>query len=138
MRFLSQLLRHTVTLTLLCSTVLAHAETPPQIQTAYESAARAQAPGFVASAARGNDFFHTRHGQEWACASCHTANPTNQGKHVVTGKAIQPMAVVVNAERFTRPDKVEKWFTRNCKDVVGRECTAAEKADVVAYLATIK
>ena len=134
MRFLPQILRHAVTLTLMCSAVLARAETPQQIQTAYESAARAQAPGFVASAARGNDFFHARHGQEWACASCHTGTPSNPGKHVVTGKAIQPMAVAANAERFTRPDKVEKWFTRNCKDVVGRACTAAEKADVVAYL----
>ena len=34
--------------------------------------------------------------------------------------------------------RVEKWFRRNCNDVVGRECTAAEKADVLAWLLTLK
>jgi hypothetical protein len=29
---------------------------------------------------------------------------------------------------------VEKWFTRNCRDVLGRECTPAEKADIMAWL----
>ncbi|HEX7384701.1 MAG TPA: DUF1924 domain-containing protein, partial [Burkholderiaceae bacterium] len=31
-----------------------------------------------------------------------------------------------------------KWFRRNCGDVLGRECTADEKADIVAWLATLK
>ena len=30
--------------------------------------------------------------------------------------------------------RVDKWFRRNCKDVLARECSAAEKADVLAYL----
>ena len=34
--------------------------------------------------------------------------------------------------------KVEKWFRRNCKDVLARECTAAEKADVLAWLMTLR
>jgi hypothetical protein len=29
---------------------------------------------------------------------------------------------------------VEKWFRRNCNDVLGRTCTPSEKADVMAYL----
>jgi hypothetical protein len=29
---------------------------------------------------------------------------------------------------------VEKWFKRNCNDVLARACTPAEKADVLAYL----
>jgi hypothetical protein len=29
-------------------------------------------------------------------------------------------------------------FRMNCKDVVGRECTAAEKADVLSWLLTVK
>ena len=48
------------------------------------------------------------------------------------------MAPAFNAERFTDAAKVEKWFRRNCNDVVGRECTAAEKADVLAWLSTLK
>ncbi|MBP6356968.1 MAG: DUF1924 domain-containing protein, partial [Burkholderiaceae bacterium] len=34
--------------------------------------------------------------------------------------------------------KVDKWFARNCKDVLARECNALEKADVLAYLANLK
>ena len=45
------------------------------------------------------------------------------------------MAVSANPARFTDPDKVEKWFRRNCNSVLGRECSAAEKADVIAWLA---
>ena len=48
------------------------------------------------------------------------------------------MAPAVNAERFTDLAKTEKWFRRNCKDVVGRECQANEKADVLAWLMTLK
>jgi len=33
---------------------------------------------------------------------------------------------------------VDKWFRRNCKDVLSRECSAAEKADVMAYLISLK
>ena len=34
--------------------------------------------------------------------------------------------------------KTEKWFKRNCNDVVGRECSASEKANVLAWLLTVK
>jgi hypothetical protein len=53
---------------------------------------------------------------------------------VKTGKAIAPLAPAANAERFTDAGKAEKWFRRNCNDVLGRACTASEKADVLAYL----
>ena len=51
-----------------------------------------------------------------------------------TGKAIAPLAPAANAERFADAGKVEKWFRRNCNDVLGRACTPSEKADVLAYL----
>lgn len=126
------------TLTLIAVAAMAHAETPQQILATYVGAASQQAIGFAASATRGAEFFRSKHGREWSCSSCHTDDPTAAGKHVVTGKTIQPMAVSTNTERFTRPEKVEKWFTRNCKDVAGRECTPTEKADVIAYLSTVK
>lgn len=98
-----------------------------------EAAARA-AGGFSGfSAERGRQLFNTQ-GKDWSCATCHTANPRDSGRHTVTGKAIAPMAPAVNARRLTDPAKVAKWFKRNCKDVFARECTAQEQGDVVAYL----
>ncbi|MDZ4130649.1 MAG: DUF1924 domain-containing protein [Hydrogenophaga sp.] len=46
--------------------------------------------------------------------------------------------VFFNAKAFTEVAKLDKWFRRNCKDVLSRECTAAEKADVMAYLTQLK
>jgi hypothetical protein len=47
------------------------------------------------------------------------------------------MAPSVNPARFTNTSKVEKWFKRNCKDVLNRECTAQEKGDVITYLMSL-
>lgn len=94
--------------------------------------------GAPAQAARGQAFFTTKHGHEWSCSSCHGAVPTGTGKHASTGKEIKPMAPAFNAERFTDATKTEKWFRRNCNDVVGRECTPAEKADLLAWLLSLK
>jgi len=44
------------------------------------------------------------------------------------------MAVSRTADRFTDKKKVDKWFRRNCKGVIGRECTAQEKVDWITYL----
>lgn len=88
--------------------------------------------------AKGELFFKSRHGGEWSCSSCHTDNPVLPGKHIVTHKTIEPMAPAVNGRRFTNVSKVEKWFKRNCKDVVSRECTAQEKGDVLTYLLSLK
>ena len=96
-------------------------------------------PGFQGfSAARGESFFKVKHGGEWSCASCHTENPAMIGKHAKTGKVIEPLAPSANAERFTDPKKIEKWFKRNCNDVLARVCTPQEKGDVLSYLLTVK
>ena len=97
--------------------------------------ALAGAPG---QAARGQALFNFRQGGEWSCASCHGTPPTQEGKHANTGKAIAPLAPAFNAARFTDSAKVGKWFRRNCNDVFSRECSAAEKADVLAYLLSLK
>jgi hypothetical protein len=76
----------------------------------------------------------TASGKMPSCVSCHTNEPTRPGRHAVTDKAIKPLSPAANAERFTDPAKVEKWFRRNCTEVVGRECNAAEKADFIAFL----
>ncbi len=95
----------------------------------------AGAPGRVA---QGQAFFNNPHGGDWSCASCHGMPPTRPGKHAGTGKAIAPLAPGFNPKAFTDEAKVDKWFRRNCKDVLGRECSATEKADVLAYLGSLK
>ena len=79
-----------------------------------------------------------RHGGEWSCASWHGTPPTGLGKHASTGKQIAPLAPAVNPKALTDTAKVDKWFRRNCNDVLSRECTAVEKADVLAYLNALK
>jgi hypothetical protein len=113
----------------------AHAASPADIALSYESSARqasAQFSGF--SAVRGKTFFQSTHGREWSCSSCHTDNPVASGRHARTGKPILPLAPAANAERFTSLVEAEKWFRRNCNDVLARTCTAQEKGDVLAYL----
>jgi len=129
------------TLTLALGTALgllagaALAETPEQTLHAYVTQAVHEQPGFQPSAQRGEAFYRQRFAQSDkmpACVSCHD-KPTAPGRHAVTGKEIPPLATHANSERFTRPAKVEKWFGRNCQEVVGRACTAAEKADFLSF-----
>jgi uncharacterized membrane protein len=112
---------------------MAHATTAAELEAGYTAQA-----GAPASTERGQQFFTTRHGHEWSCSSCHGAVPTRPGSHAATGKPISTMAPALNAERFADAAKTEKWFRRNCNDVVGRECSAAEKADVISWLRTLK
>jgi hypothetical protein len=69
-----------------------------------------------------------------SCTSCHLDSPLVSGRHQKTGKVIEPMAPSVNAERLTDLKKMKKWLLRNCKWTFGRECTAQEKGDVLAWL----
>jgi hypothetical protein len=115
------------------------AETPLDIQQSLETAAGQESVHFDGfSAQRGEEFFKSAHGRDWSCASCHTTDPLAAGRHAKTNKEIAPLAPQANPERFTRPDKVEKWFRRNCNDVLGRPCTATEKGDVLVYLMSLK
>lgn len=69
-----------------------------------------------------------------SCATCHGSDPAQPGKHQKTGKPIEPMALHANPERFTDAAKTEKWFLRNCRWTLGRECSAQEKGDVITWL----
>jgi hypothetical protein len=89
------------------------------------------------SATRGKAFYESKHGSDWSCSTCHTDNPAAQGKHAKTEKPIKPIAPSANPERFTDMKKVEKWFKRNCNDVLDRVCTPQEKGDFLTYLLTI-
>jgi hypothetical protein len=111
---------------------MTHAATSSELLKKYEGLSA------TASPARGESFFTTKHGKEWSCSSCHDKVPNHDTHHIVTNKLINPLSPNVNADRFTNEVKVEKWFRRNCNDVVGRECTAQEKADVLSWLLTVR
>jgi mono/diheme cytochrome c family protein len=109
---------------------------------AYELQAKQANPQFQAfSATRGEQFYHAKrshsNGKSVSCAACHTDNPKAVGRNEKTGKEIQALAPVANKERLTDSAKVEKWFKRNCQDVMERACTAQEKGDVLAYLMSL-
>jgi len=72
-----------------------------------------------------------------SCATCHTVDPSQSGQ-TRAGKSIDPMAPAINPKRFADAAKVEKWFMRNCDDVLKRNCTAQEKGDFITYLVSIK
>jgi len=88
------------------------------------------------SADRGRHLFR-RQGNDWSCSTCHTADPRVAGKHTVTGKPILALAPSANPQRFTDRAKVDKWFRRNCRDVLGRECTPTEKGHLLTWLLSI-
>jgi mono/diheme cytochrome c family protein len=123
---------------LLLAALPAAAETPQQLIAGYAGQAAGAQPGFTPSAERGRQFYQHRFAVSDKmpnCAACHTDKPSAQGTHAITGKAIPPLAPTANPDRLTSSAKVEKWFRRNCTEVVGRECTPAEKADFLKFLA---
>lgn len=118
---------------------MAHADTSTTILAGYKSSATQESAAFSGfSSDRGRQFFNSRHGGDWSCSSCHTVDPRQSGRHAVTDRSISPMAPAINPERFTDAAKVEKWFRRNCKDVLGRACSTTEKGDVITYLQSLR
>jgi Domain of unknown function (DUF1924) len=91
-------------------------------------------------AQRGKAFFTANHTggktDTPSCTACHGPDPRNGGQ-TRAGKAIEPMAVSANPQRFADSAKVEKWFLRNCSTVLGRECTAQEKGEVITWLSSL-
>lgn len=128
-----------LTAMLLPFSLAVNAQMPADYLKSLDAAARADESGFTGfSAQRGQAFFTSRHGTDWSCSTCHTGNPLNLGRHATTGRSIAPLAPAANPERLTDVAKIEKWFKRNCGDVIGRACTPVEKGDVVAYLTSLK
>jgi hypothetical protein len=68
-----------------------------------------------------------------ACTSCHGSDARAAGRTPI-GKSIEAVAVSVTPSRYTDPTKVEKWFKRNCTEVLGRECTPQEKGDWLTFV----
>ncbi|WP_310447896.1 DUF1924 domain-containing protein [Thiobacillus sp.] len=129
------LFRNSLAMLGMVSTVAWAADSPASLMAHY--AATAGVPVSALSATRGETLYRTEHpgrnGPMVSCANCHTANPKQAGRTRV-GKQIEPLAPAANPQRFTDAAKVEKWFRRNCTDVLQRECSAQEKGDFIAWL----
>jgi len=98
-------------------------------------------PKFTLSAENGRAFYIKKvmiKGKDYSCSSCHTDNPANKGKHIKTGKEIQPMAPSVNPKRFSDIQKSAQKFAEHCKDLYGKDCSAEEKGNFITYLLTIE
>ena len=125
-------MRHILIIAAVLFAASASAETPRDFLARFEKEA-----GAPASPERGARFFMTKQGGDWSCASCHTEQPMQAGRHAKTDKTITPLAPAANAQRFTDASKVDKWFRRNCNDTLNRLCSAQEKADVTAWLLSL-
>ncbi|MEJ1298456.1 MAG: DUF1924 domain-containing protein [Candidatus Sedimenticola sp. (ex Thyasira tokunagai)] len=117
-----------------CGPLVAQADAVAQLESDYLTAG---AKAF--SAAGGEAFWNKKFtdpkgGMTRSCGTCHGENLTQAGKHTRTKKLIKPMAPSANSARLTKVKKIEKWFKRNCKWTVGRECTVQEKGDMLAFL----
>ncbi len=134
---------------LFAATAQADTATAQKLAGKYATAAKAADPEWAGPTTEEGQAFFTREviqfkgdrnkpGKAIACASCHTANPADSGKHILTGKKIAPLSPAVNARRFADINKVEKGFTRHCNEVVGSDCTPAEKASYITYVLTEK
>jgi hypothetical protein len=104
----------------------------------YASAAKAANPGFAGFSVERGKTLHTQNftggkPDTPACTSCHGNDARGAGR-APSGKTIEPMAVSVTAARYTDPAKVEKWFKRNCTEVLGRVCTPQEKGDWLSFM----
>jgi cytochrome b len=103
----------------------------------YEARARRERPALRSfSADEGRRLYFSEHvqdGEKVSCSSCHTADPRKRGL-TPAGKVVEPLAPSANPDRLTDRREVEKWFKRNCKQVLGRECTAEEKGHFLTFL----
>jgi mono/diheme cytochrome c family protein len=116
------------------------AEPQASLLAQYRQQAQAGAPAFQKEdPARGKALYfaeHERNGKRSSCATCHTQDARQEGRTPV-GKRLDALAPSANPRSFTERKKADKWFDRNCKQVLGRTCSPGEKADFLAYLLTL-
>ncbi|MEO5345779.1 MAG: DUF1924 domain-containing protein [Magnetococcus sp. YQC-9] len=107
----------------------------------YASLAQKADPNAKLSPEAGRAFYLkkvTVEGKEMSCATCHTDNPKETGKHLETGKPIKPLAIRANPERFTNRDKTEANFSKHCRELYGKDCAPKDKGDYLLYLLTVR
>ena len=140
-------------------------DTPQLLLVYYADQAKAIDPNFDGfSAERGHAFYLQKHALLGvgvvSCSSCHRKDPREQIRahkveilcracHVINDEEhpdrkeakvryIDPFAPHANPERFSDYTHVEKFFKRNCKMVLKRECTPMEKGDLITWLLTVE
>lgn len=128
--------------TALTAVGVVHAAAPRQLVADYAAQAKRENPAFREfSATRGAELYRQQRtradGATASCSGCHTSDPRATGRSRAN-KDIAPLAPVANARRFTEAAHVEKWFSRNCTDVLERPCTAQEKGDFITYLLSVE
>ncbi len=106
--------------------------------TGYATTAKKADAAFAGFSATRGEAFHRKSftggkADTPACTSCHANDPRTAGR-TPTGKSIDPVAISVSPGRYGDPAKVEKWFRRNCNEVLGRECTPQEKGDWLSFM----
>jgi hypothetical protein len=102
----------------------------------YETLGASRFTAATAEAQWTRAFADAKSGEKRKCSLCHTEDLRRIGKHAVTGKAIEPLAPSANPKRLTDAEHIEKWFLRNCKWTLGRECTPQEKGDFLTMIRT--
>jgi hypothetical protein len=102
----------------------------------YETLGASRFTAAAAEAQWTRAFADAKSGEKRKCSLCHTEDLRRVGKHAVTGKAIEPLAPSANPKRLTDAEHIEKWFLRNCKWTLGRECTPQEKGDFLTMIRT--
>lgn len=128
----------TCLLTALTGSTIAAAAPRDDILGQYATAAKAASPAFSGFSAKRGETLHISKFTSGkpatpSCTTCHGDSPRSVGR-TPAGKSIEPVAVSVSPARYTDPAKVEKWFRRNCTEVLGRECTPLEKGDWLTYV----
>lgn len=117
----------------ICASI-ARADTVADLLKQYESLGASRFAAATAESMWTKTFLDAKTGEQRKCALCHTEDLKRTGKHAVTGKPIEPLAPSANPKRLTDPEHVEKWFARNCKWTLGRECTPQEKGDFLVMI----
>lgn len=117
-----------------CATPASANEVVSGLLTQYEKQGASRFAAASAESMWNRPFPETKSGEKRRCSQCHLEDLRRPGKHAVTGKMIEPLAPSANAKRLTDPEHIEKWFLRNCKWTIGRECTAQEKGDFLVML----
>lgn len=123
---------------LLTFPLIASAAPRDEILGQYAVAAKAALPTFSGFSAKRGEALHFGHftggkPDTPSCTTCHGDSPRRAGR-TPAGKSIEPVAMSVSPTRYADAAKVEKWFSRNCTQVLGRECTPLEKGDWLTFV----
>lgn len=107
----------------------------------YEQEAKKLNKNATLSAEAGRAFYIKKvfvDGEDLSCSTCHTDDPTKEGKHKDTHNVTKPVAISANPEAFSDVKKTEKAFSKYCRELYKKDCSAQEKGDFLTYLLSVK